>query len=455
MSMTIPFTLVEGAVALPPLRPLGPLSQTLGREWALLPPNVSLRVELKALYAAMLRTFCLSSQAIRSMCRWEPLTAQTDGGAAAAIGTAVDALSQHGSAPAAAQVSPHTAGAAGSFAAAASATAGARPVARAPHHTSNLKLGSAVAIGGAAMLAWIVLDHPHREHTNAAAPVVNVPASARVVQQTAPAKPVMVASGNQTADAKSGNKPSADLTRSVNGDARGAQTTTVANRESVAPASATSIAAVATKPVAVASQSPASSPALAHAATPASSTPAVANRERAATQNVAITSATAAGPATTAATATAASTSPLAAKSIEVASSRSAAPVTTRRNTTATAPAATAATPTATTTAPTWTARHATSSAGSTVSRSASTNAKPSAAGDYSPFVPSARADGEYESVTTSARTYSTYGTPSANIAAPQRAQATQRSNMDANDTSWMGRMSQRRVTEVPELFSR
>jgi hypothetical protein len=82
----------------------------------------------------------------------------------------------------------------------------------------------------------------------------------------------------------------------------------------------------------------------------------------------------------------------------------------------------------------------------------------PSVAGNYSPFAPAARMDSEYESVTTSARTYNPYstsGTTAANAAAPQRVQATQRGNLDANDTSWMNRMSQRRVTEVPELFSR
>ncbi len=72
MSTTIPFTLIEGAMALPSLRPLGQISRSFGREWSLLPPNVSFRVELKALYAAVLRTFCLSSDAIRSMCKWEP-----------------------------------------------------------------------------------------------------------------------------------------------------------------------------------------------------------------------------------------------------------------------------------------------------------------------------------------------------------------------------------------------
>ncbi|MDR8399831.1 hypothetical protein NE850_26350 [Paraburkholderia sp. USG1] len=73
---TIPFTPIEGYLALPRLRPLGHVPAPFGRDWALLPPGYSLRAELKALYAAMLRTFCLSDQAIRSLCRWSPLEEQ-------------------------------------------------------------------------------------------------------------------------------------------------------------------------------------------------------------------------------------------------------------------------------------------------------------------------------------------------------------------------------------------
>ena len=69
---TPPLTLVVGEIRMPRLRPLELVSRSLGREWSLLPPNVSFRTELKALYAAMLRTFCLSADAIRTMCRWDP-----------------------------------------------------------------------------------------------------------------------------------------------------------------------------------------------------------------------------------------------------------------------------------------------------------------------------------------------------------------------------------------------
>jgi len=432
MSTNIPFTLVEGAVALPPLRPLGPLSQTLGREWALLPPNVSLRVELKALYAAMLRTFCLSSQAIRSMCRWEPLSAQNDASDAgdAGLATAAGAWSQRDSAAATVHASSHAAGVAGSFAATAGVKPGARPLPHTPRRASNLTAGSAVAISGAAMLAWIVLDHPHREYVNSAAPAAIGPASSRAAQHAEPSKTVAIASVDQAGHAGSGGNLSTDLNRSANvEETRVVQAATVTNPQPVA-----------SPQVVVASQPPSSG--VVQAATPASGTATVASGERPITQNVAVKAVTA--PASTT------SIAPVAATSAEAAS-RQAATVAARRSSTA------AATSNATTTAATWSARHAAASAETTVSRAASASAKPSAAGNYSPFAPSATVDGEYESVTASARTFSSdspYGTTTANNAVQQRTQAMPRSNVDTNDTSWMGRLSQRRVTEVPELFS-
>src|SRR5262249_54468454 len=68
---TIPLTLVAGEIAMPRLRPLELVSRSVGREWSLLPPNVTFRTELRALYAAMMRTFCLSAAAIRALSRWD------------------------------------------------------------------------------------------------------------------------------------------------------------------------------------------------------------------------------------------------------------------------------------------------------------------------------------------------------------------------------------------------
>jgi hypothetical protein len=139
---TTPFMLIEGPIALPPLRPLGDLSRSFGREWSLLPPNISFRVELKALYAAVLRTFCLSSQAIRTMCKWEPRRTPPVGAAAApAVAPGSEAH------PATSlRVPPLSAGS--------------------PHAQRQLLAGGACALGGAAMLTWIVVHFtPPRDTT--------------------------------------------------------------------------------------------------------------------------------------------------------------------------------------------------------------------------------------------------------------------------------------------------
>jgi hypothetical protein len=70
---TIPLTLIEGSMAMPRARPLAQLPPPFGLDWKLLPPGYCIRVEIKALYAAVLRTFCLNDAAIRSMCKWLPL----------------------------------------------------------------------------------------------------------------------------------------------------------------------------------------------------------------------------------------------------------------------------------------------------------------------------------------------------------------------------------------------
>jgi hypothetical protein len=59
-------------MAIPRLRPLDRLPASFGRDWTLMPPHISLRAELHALYAAVSRTFCLSAATFRSLCRWEP-----------------------------------------------------------------------------------------------------------------------------------------------------------------------------------------------------------------------------------------------------------------------------------------------------------------------------------------------------------------------------------------------
>jgi hypothetical protein len=271
----------------------------------------------------------------------------------------------------------------------------AQPAARAPHRTSNLRLGGAVTLGGAAVLAWIVLDHPHRDDASRPAPVANSPASSRAAQIEP--RPATVASARPSSKSESGKNPSASIGKSTNGNAHAA---TVANVGPAAP-----------KQFAQASQPRSIKPAHTQEANPLSGTAAVASTVRKTTANVPATSVAAA---------------PL------VVESRDSASVTARRRSVT----------------PTGAAHHATPSTESAVSHSVSARAKPSAAGEYSPFMPPALASSEYESVTMSART------DGANSAPSPRRQSTQGS-VDASDTSWMTRMSQRRVTEVPELFSR
>lgn len=147
---TIPFTPIQGYLAMPRLRPLGHVPASFGRDWALLPPGYSLRAELKALYAAMLRTFCMSDQAIRSLCRWSPSDERRATKAPAPVFEKPFDAAAHIAAAAAAvpPILPHT-----------HATA----LRESGHHWSALA-GGACVLGGTAMLGWIGFDHlMHRD----------------------------------------------------------------------------------------------------------------------------------------------------------------------------------------------------------------------------------------------------------------------------------------------------
>ncbi|MFM2467184.1 hypothetical protein P0D87_26300, partial [Paraburkholderia sp. RL17-368-BIF-A] len=67
---TTPLTVVEGAMALPRSRPFNDVPAPFGRGWTLLAPCYSLDRGLHGLYRAVLETFDLSQQPIRSFCRW-------------------------------------------------------------------------------------------------------------------------------------------------------------------------------------------------------------------------------------------------------------------------------------------------------------------------------------------------------------------------------------------------
>ncbi|MEX3947146.1 hypothetical protein AB4Y40_05220 [Paraburkholderia sp. EG287B] len=154
---TFQFVQVAGALALPHIRPLAHLPASFGREWALTPPHFSLRAELRALYAAIMRTVCLSAEAFRAAVGWgddhrpasqppRPVAAP----AAAPAGRAADA--------------------------------GSAPERTSPFEQRRLT-GGAVAIGGAALLAWIVASHAPRESARASSNAT-LRANASTVQDT-------------------------------------------------------------------------------------------------------------------------------------------------------------------------------------------------------------------------------------------------------------------------------
>ena len=233
---TIPLTLIEGHIALPRARPFDGLPVPFGREWALLPPNFSIRPQLKALYAAMLRTFCLSADAIRSMCRWEsPLAnAPTEVGAQTAfVVSTVDRL-----------VTPTETVVAS--------------VALSPSTRKRAALaGGAVAAGGIALLTWIALkDTPVHQAQNVARPDT----TARPVAQPLPPEVQAATATSQSthtevdvrkthntgahANAKATNKPTRHSNRAAtaharNGEYRAASHNVDTRRHTESPASTT------------------------------------------------------------------------------------------------------------------------------------------------------------------------------------------------------------------------
>ncbi|HEY3598867.1 MAG TPA: hypothetical protein VGL08_15300 [Paraburkholderia sp.] len=370
MSTTIPFTLIEGAMALPSLRPLGHISRSFGREWSLLPPNVSFRVELKALYAAMLRTFCLSSDAIRSMCKWEPRGAQPQAAATQATGAPLpDAIAR--------------------------GVVISTDAPNRPHGKSNLLAGSACAISGAAILAWLVLDHLPQNGAAIHAPDTTPPALSQAQHVESP-QPNSSASGATAVAVQS----DVAATAAASATAHNATASTTARpldervrtQDSRHPDFSSSAGTNAARVV-----------------SPTVTTPPRASAPHAIARDGAYRS----GNATRAGREAASQRQSGANRAASLASQH---PL-----------------------MPTPATHHA--------------QARPSAAGDYSPFAPAQLASDEYASVTLSAATH--IGTPGNtqvnDLPSAQRSPL----NVDTNSTSWMDHMSQRRVTEVPERFSR
>ncbi|NIF80334.1 hypothetical protein F3J20_23540 [Paraburkholderia sp. Cy-641] len=67
-----PFTLIEGAYALPRLRPLAHLPAPFGRDWSAHPPGEAWRAELELRCVALLRTACLRDRDMFACCEWQP-----------------------------------------------------------------------------------------------------------------------------------------------------------------------------------------------------------------------------------------------------------------------------------------------------------------------------------------------------------------------------------------------
>jgi hypothetical protein len=159
---TIPFVQVEGSIALPRMRPLDRIPPPLGREWTLLPPHFSLRAEIKALYAAIMRTVCLSVEAFRAACRWDVHRRMIPDPAAAPVGQSAYAGASTAPAAAPFTASPNDRAAEPRAKASQSARL-ARLRSMSPADRSRFA-GGVCAIAGAALLTWILASHaPHAD----------------------------------------------------------------------------------------------------------------------------------------------------------------------------------------------------------------------------------------------------------------------------------------------------
>jgi hypothetical protein len=369
---TIPLTLIEGAVAMPRVRPLRYVPTSFGRDWALLPPARNWRAELKALYAAVLHTFCLTDQAILSFCKWVPLDARRAAAGLAGLASSASALRRATVDAAARDLNARVAAED-----VVRSTTIEAPVYRQPNARAirlGTVAGGACAIGGVAVLAWVAFGH--REHP--------YPAS-----NLKPADVAIVSPGSEPA--KRPPAETATTTKPHIGDASAKVRSTTSARGDAKPV-------VASGPVVKAASVSASRN--------------VSRDETIARRN-----------------------------STNTLDEKSPGPRTTARRGIERKVSANNAPPRAIAT------RHDRSR--TAVPQIAQpTSAAPSVAGDYSPFAPAELGIDEYASVTMSAATH-------LRSIAPGPRSTTSASFSDAGATEWMGRMSQRRVTEVPEQFSK
>lgn len=174
---TTPLTIIDGAMALPRSRPFNDVPAPFGRGWTLLAPSHRVDTGPHGLYGAVLKTFDLRDQPIRSFCRWvAPNNQITDAFAAMTMGSAMgaripeavgeqeaEALRLRGGLPpvhssfADSLAAPEAPAFQDAFAPVKAHVAG--PAARAPLMPRWALAGGACALSGAALLAWTALGH--------------------------------------------------------------------------------------------------------------------------------------------------------------------------------------------------------------------------------------------------------------------------------------------------------
>ncbi|RKF49108.1 hypothetical protein [Paraburkholderia fungorum] len=391
MPTTLPLTLIEGSMALPSLssqcRRLPP---PFGRAWALVPPVRSLRAELKALYAAVLRTFCVNAETIRALCHWEsprkPPAASSAFASPAPSTTVLDAPAG-GSFQTSTEAAP--------FSPVSTPMAPASPRGGSMHW--GALAGGACALGGAAMLAWIAFGHPTQRHS-----VSDVKPAAKVpVRQEAQLSNRHASDAAATPQAAANNRALALAPNAASLPAH------VAGTSGSAPASSEKLSGV------VATAAPrdvAASPATGIVAPVKATPPRAATNKKISRRRDKLRASEPSqhkemGRSSLATVATQRSPQLPGISLMNYEAPQIAVPAIAQR-----------------------------------------TSPKPSAAGPYSPLAPSRLGTDEYASTTLSASTHLR------NITPPSRP-ASSINPPGTNGTEWINQMSQRRVTEVPDQF--
>ncbi|WP_322047036.1 hypothetical protein [Paraburkholderia sp. J67] len=438
-----PLVQVEGALAMPHMRPLNRVPPPFGREWSLMPSHFSLRTELHALYAAFLRTICLSADAFRQTYRWDrqprPRVApEAPRPAAAPIGAALNAAQAlQAAAQALGGRKARSAQSAGTNGAAQSGqpahTVRAARIERTPPSSHKLA-ASAVAIGGAALLTWIVASHTQFGVDKQA------PNAPTLREAAGPASKAGVQSSARLADEREQHD------RSVSGAIDTPQTiaTPVASHESGVAVGSTVVAQRASTPAPEVAQ-PQRANTAANGATVAAvapATPTVVPQAQSAPALAVSPPSAAAQPAPAAAAARpdfamrAQATTPVRATLASKAASEQRASTVKRRPVATSGAKATRGA----------SQRHAAhefapqrSAAPVTTHR---TRGMYSEAAEYSPHQFAANSGDEYSSLTTYAAT-----------AAASRPAS--RATVAADSTEWVNHVAQRRVTEVPDRFAK